>query len=333
MEGISDAIVRDLLSRQGGMDLCVTEFIRVTSGPVSPKVLRREVPELESGGRTPCGTPVMLQLLGGRPDALAESARVAADMGAYGIDLNFGCPARRVNGHDGGAAILRAPDRLEAIVFACRRAVPDSLPVSAKIRLGFDDADQVVPLAMAAERGGADWLTIHGRTKVQMYKGRADWKRIALARAAVDLPVVANGDLFDPFRLGACRSVTGCRAFMLGRGAFRIPNLFRWMRSEDPGPAPRSEVVELLQEFVGRVRTDPRFRDPDRGALNRLKGWVRALGEADQGFAVLFGRLKRSPDIGQALGLLASFAADSRAFGHPASTSESSRLRPSRPNV
>lgn len=297
MEGISDAIVRDLLSQLGGMDLCVTEFIRVSHGPVSRKVLLRDAPELATGGRTTAGTPVMIQLLGGEPTHVAATAVRCVELGALGVDLNFGCPARRVNGSDGGAALLRTPDRVRAVVAATRRAVPDHLPVSAKIRLGWDDPDAVVPLARAAEAGGASWLTIHGRTKVQMYKGQADWNRIGQAAAAVGVPVVANGDLFDPAALEACRRITGVDRFMLGRGAFRVPNLFRWMRGLDPGPWPAARSAALLRRFVERVLADPRFDRPERAALGRLKQWVRALGEADPHFAEIFRSLKRASDL------------------------------------
>src|SRR5262245_42093317 len=98
MEGISDVLVRELLSSLGAMDLSVTEFIRVSHRPVTPEVFLRECPELAKGGRTASGTPVLVQLLGGEPEHVAESARIAAELGAPGIDLNFGCPAKRVNG-------------------------------------------------------------------------------------------------------------------------------------------------------------------------------------------------------------------------------------------
>jgi tRNA-dihydrouridine synthase C len=302
MEGISDAIVRDLLSALGAMDLCVTEFIRVAHRPVPPKVFRQHVPELEHGGRTPAGTPVMVQLLGGDPDLVAESATTAAEMGALGIDLNFGCPAKRVNGHDGGAALLRTPRRVTDVVRACVDRI--GIPVSAKIRLGFDRPDPVLDLARAAEQGGAAWLTIHGRTKVQMYKGRADWPRIGQAARALSIPVVANGDLFTPGDLDRCQATTGCSAFMLGRGAFRTPNGFRWMRGWDHRPMSVDDTLALLRTFVRRVRTDPRFDRPERVALNRLKGWLRALAEPRPELGPVFDHVKRLSDLDQAVAFI-----------------------------
>lgn len=306
MEGISDDIVRDLLSRLGGIDLCVTEFIRVAHQPVLPSVLIRECPELAAGGRTPSGTPVLVQLLGGEPEHVAESARIACDLGALGVDLNFGCPARRVNGSDGGAALLKAPHRITGVVDAVRRACPSAVTVSAKIRLGWDDPGDVVASAKAAEAGGADWITIHARTKTQMYKASADWSRIAEAREHVRVPIVANGDIFSPEALERCRSVTGAAGFMLGRGAFRMPNLFRWIRGLDRGPWAMDRCATLLETFVRRVSAHPRYDRPDRAALSRLKGFAGAIAVSSPEMARTFEVLKRTQTIEDALEALRS---------------------------
>lgn len=307
MEGISDAIVRDLLSSLGGMDLCVTEFIRVAHRPTPKKVLLEACPELRAGGVTPSGVPVMVQLLGGDPELVATTAATAVELGALGIDLNFGCPAKTVNGSDGGAALLRCPSRLTAIISATRAAVPRTVPVSAKIRLGYDRPDTVVELAKAVEAGGAAWLTIHGRTKVQMYAPSADWHRIREAMEAVQTPVVANGDLFTPEALARCQAVTGARAFMFGRGAFRVPNLFRWARGTDPGPFPEVEHARFLIDLAQRIARSG-YRDPERTALNRLKGWVRAWADGDPGKVPLFDTIKRCHELPALLAHLSPLA-------------------------
>jgi tRNA-dihydrouridine synthase C len=304
MEGISDFIVRELLSSLGGMDLAVTEFIRVARRPVPRQVLLRECPELARGGRTSSGTPVIVQLLGGEPDLVAESARSACEIGALGIDLNFGCPARKVNGSDGGAVLLKAPHRITEVVAATRRACPSRVTVSAKIRLGWEDPNDVVRCAKAAEAGGADWITIHARTKMQMYKPFADWTRIAAAAREVKVPVVANGDIFSPEALERCRTVTGSSAFMLGRGAFRTPNLFRMIRGLDHTPWSMDRLVALLVTFAARVSNHPDYDDPRRAALNRLKGWTGAIAEVSDEMAAKFEILKRTQALEDAFGVL-----------------------------
>ncbi|MCB9653968.1 MAG: tRNA-dihydrouridine synthase family protein [Deltaproteobacteria bacterium] len=303
MEGISDFVVRAMLSELGGMNLCVTEFIRVSDRPIPPTVFRRACPELDQEGRTAAGVPVSVQLLGSDPNAVAESARTACALGAMSIDLNFGCPARRVNGHHGGAAILRDPPNLARIVAATRKACPAAVPVSAKVRLGWDDPDDILDIARATEDGGADWLTIHGRTKTGMYTSTADWDRIGLARTRVSIPVIANGDLFSPKDLVRCAEVTGCSAFMLGRGAFQDPNLFRWIRGLDQAAWTPSQLCRLLLDFMARVHGH-HGPDAHRLTLNRLKQWARAMGQTHAEFGVIFNTLKHIQDIDGAMGLI-----------------------------
>ena len=306
MEGVSDAVVRELLSELGAMDFCVSEFLRVTHHPLSPTTLRKHVPELARGGRTKSGVPVQVQLLGSDPDMMAVSAQQAVQMGALAIDLNFGCPARRVNGHDGGAALLKAPMRLERVVGAVRRAVPPGIPVSTKIRLGFEDPDDVFDVVRAAEAAGTDWITIHGRTKVQMYRPPADWTRIGAAADVVDVPVVANGDIFGVDDLRRCQVATGCRAFMIGRGAFREPGLLPRLAGEPEHPKesfPWDSAArgDLLLRFVSQTRVDPRFHTPDRAALARLKQWLRAMAEVHPPTKNVFDVVKRMQEIEPAI--------------------------------
>ncbi len=159
MEGVIDAATRDLLTRSAGIDWTVTEFVRVVDTRLPPRVFLRHCPELASGDpRTPSGIPVHLQLLGSDPAALAANARQALSLGATSLDLNFGCPAKLVNRHDGGASMLRDPHRLRTAVAAVHGAVGDTLPVTAKIRLGFADRrlalDCAVPPRTAAR---ANW--------------------------------------------------------------------------------------------------------------------------------------------------------------------------------
>jgi tRNA-dihydrouridine synthase C len=174
MDGVTDwvyrALMTDLAGGHSGISICVSEFVRVTRHRVPDRVIERHCPEVRRGGMTRAGTPVHVQLLGGDPQPMADTAAAAAQLGAAGVDLNFGCPAKTVNNHDGGATILKTPVRVETITRAVRAAVPERLPVTVKIRLGWDSAVGVEDIARAAEAGGASWLTIHARTRLQLYR-------------------------------------------------------------------------------------------------------------------------------------------------------------------
>ena len=227
MEGLLDHPLREVLTAVGGIDRCVTEFIRITDQLLPERVFLRVMPELRNGSRTRAGTPVRAQLLGSDPNCLADNAARLAELGAEGIDLNFGCPAKTVNRHRGGAVLLDEPDLLHDILAAVRRAVPAHLPVSAKMRLGHRDDDNRVEAAQALATGGAGELVVHARTKLQGYRPPAFWHRVADIRAAVRVPVIANGDIVDPEGARAVLAATGADALMIGRGAFGRPWLFR----------------------------------------------------------------------------------------------------------
>jgi tRNA-dihydrouridine synthase C len=232
MEGVTDAPMRELLTEMGGFDFCVTEFLRVSAEIPPSRVFRRHVPEISQGCRTKAGTPTQVQLLGGNPQKLAESAARAVSLGVQAIDLNFGCPAPTVNRHDGGATLLKYPDRIEAIVTAVRKAVPDHIPVSAKLRLGWDSVDSIFVNAERAVAGGASWLTIHARTRSQGYAPPAHWRVIGEVAKNIDVPVVANGDIWTFNDFLRCRDETQCSHFMLGRGALADPFLPHMIANE-----------------------------------------------------------------------------------------------------
>lgn len=305
MDGITDAVYRGLMTEifggQSGISLCVSEFVRVTQTRVMDHVLRRHCPELDSGGRTRAGVPVFVQLLGGQPEPMAESAALACALGAPGVDLNFGCPAKVVNNHDGGASLLRQPCRVEAVTAAVRRAMPDPIPLTVKIRLGWDSAAPVEDIARAAEAGGAAWLTIHGRTRVQLYRPPVDWIAIGRAREAVRIPVVANGDLNTPADRLRCAALSGCRAFMIGRGAMARPALFRQMRgADDPEldlPWMRALWVEYAQRLVHAGASET-------AALGRVKQWLRLGAPAFSELGRSFDAIKRTSSLPEALAQL-----------------------------
>lgn len=276
MDGITDAPMRAFLGLTGAFTFAVSEFQRVSIDPLPAKVFRREIPELLRGGLTPTGLPVQVQILGGDPDRMAQSALTAVHAGATGIDINFGCPAPVVNRHDGGASLLRCPSRIRDIVSAVRQAVPGAIPVSAKVRLGWDNIDSIFENAQMVAEAGASWLTIHARTKVQGYQPPVYWPHIGKIREQFAMPVVANGDIWtiDDFR--QCQDETGCQHFMIGRGALSNPSLPYQIANElgiSEQTTPAIEWIPLLQKFV---RQCDFYADcPPTVTLMRLKQWLK----------------------------------------------------------
>ena len=289
MQGITDAVMRALVSELGGLDYCVTEFLRVTGQPLGIRYLLRACPELAHGCQTQSGTPVHVQLLGSDPSAMAETACQAASLGAKVIDLNFGCPVQRVNRHDGGAALLREPKRLHGIVAHVRQALPQSVALSAKIRLGWQQPDDVVTLAKVVEQAGASWITIHGRTRTQGYSGTADWVRVGLARRAVTIPVVANGDICSPADLARCHELSGCDRFVIGRGLVAKPELIGVLRGTHHWWQPMRRLGllgQLAQRLLQTSSSEP-------GIVGRLKGWCALMSAAEPALVPVFESIKR----------------------------------------
>lgn len=253
MEGVIDHTMRELLTSLGGIDRCVTEFVRVSDLLLPPRVFRRLCPELDSGGTTASGVPVYVQLLGGRAGVLADNAARAAELGAPGIDLNFGCPARTVNKSDGGAIILREPERVHAITAAVRAAVPAAVPVTVKTRLGYEDQDLFLDIVRGLEAAGATEITVHARTKRHGYRPPAYWEEIARAREVVALPMIANGEIWSPGDALRCREVSGCNDLMLGRGALCRPDLPRLVVAAARGESAESlhwpDIAPLVLRF------------------------------------------------------------------------------------
>jgi tRNA-dihydrouridine synthase C len=284
MEGLLDHMLRDVLTRVGGIDRCVSEFIRITDRLMPNRVFTRIVPELLNGSLTPAGVPVRAQLLGADPVCMAENAAKLAALGPAGIDLNFGCPAKCVNRHRGGAVLLDEPELIAQIVSAVRRAVPAGMPVSAKMRLGYMDASRTLECAQAMVDAGAEELVIHARTKADGYKPPAYWERIAEVRAALKVTVVANGEVWTPADAQACLAQSGCDALMLGRGMVADPGLALAIRRPSAVPLSWAQMLPLLQQFWGLVHVNL----PAKHQAGRLKQWLhylrRRYPEADEAY-------------------------------------------------
>ncbi|MCP4597081.1 tRNA-dihydrouridine synthase [Neptuniibacter sp.] len=293
MEGVVDYTMRDLLTQVGGIDHCVTEFLRVSDSVLPAKVFRRLCPELHNGGKTPAGTPVILQLLGSDPSVLAGNARKGAKLGAPGIDLNFGCPAKTVNRSKGGAVLLDAPELVHEIVKAVREAVPEEVPVSAKMRLGNKDKSLALENAHAIADAGADSMAVHARTKLEGYKPPAHWEWIARIREAVNIPVVANGEVWNWEDYLRCREVSGCDDVMIGRGLIAKPDLAKVIKHHQLNETVSSlnweHVLKLVEQYLVQIERDIAAKY----VHGRLKQWLHHLQREYDEAGVVFEKVKK----------------------------------------
>ncbi len=304
MEGVVDHLMRDMLTHVGGFDQCVTEFVRVVDQKLPNKTFYKLCPELHNGGKTPNGVPVRVQLLGQHPQWLAENAYTAVDLGSPGVDLNFGCPAKTVNKSKGGAVLLKETQALYDIVKAVRYAVPASQPVSAKIRLGFEDKSLAVENAIAITEAGASELVVHARTKTEGYKPPAYWEWIAKIKQSTNIPLVANGEIWNAEEAQRCQERSACTNLMLGRGALAMPNLARCIRNDEP-PMAWEDVAALLIRYSGYEI----YGDKGKYYPNRIKQWCGYLKRQYPEAELLFNdirRLSKSQEIVDVLARQAS---------------------------
>jgi tRNA-dihydrouridine synthase C len=296
MEGLVDEALRELLTQVGGIDWCVSEFIRVNDRLLPPSVFHRLAPELLCGARTSSGTPMRVQLLGSDPACLADNAALACTLGAPAIDLNFGCPARTVNRSRGGAVLLKEPELLHAIVREVRHTVPAQIPVTAKMRLGYDSTDDALDCARALADGGAAEIVVHARTRADGYRPPAHWEWVARIQDVIAVPVYANGDIWTVDDWRRCRAISGARHFMLGRGLVARPDLALQISAAAAGhqqvPMRWAELLPRILQLwrLARAKLAPRH------APGRVKQWLHWLARSYPQAGELFLLLRRETD-------------------------------------
>lgn len=292
MEGLTDPVMRDVLTHVGDYDWCVTEFIRVTDSILPDHIYAQYCPELNNQGCTAAGTPVHVQFLGNNPEMLAANAVKAAALGAPAIDLNFGCPAKTVNRHRGGSVLLDEPDVVHLLVKAVRDAVPAHIPVSAKMRLGYLDRNYTLENAHAIEDAGADWVTVHARTKADGYTPPAFWDQLRPIREALKINVIANGEIWNNADAQQCRLESGCEDLMLGRGAVTTPDLSRCIRQHRDQPLMDwQQLLELQIRFLnGPSKTEIVM-------LGRYKQWLGMMSKHYPEARALWDEVKRLKDL------------------------------------
>ncbi|EPJ45450.1 MAG: nifR3/Smm1 family protein [Osedax symbiont Rs1] len=292
MEGVVDANMRQLLTSIGGIDSCVTEFIRITGQPLPERDLLKKVPELLTNGSTKNGVPVIVQFLGSDPQMLAYHSQLAVKLGAQGIDLNFGCPSKTVNKHKGGAVLLDEPGTIYDIIKTVRQAVPQSIPVTAKMRLGNKDKSLALENAHAIAQAGASQLVVHARTKIEGYRPPAHWQWIRKIAEAVSIPVVANGDIWDWQDYQKCKQVSGCADVMIGRGILANPALAyeikQKLNSEVAKVFDWADTVALIIEYYENVQ----LQLPPPFVSGRVKQWLNMMRKQNSNAQLLFEKIK-----------------------------------------
>ncbi|BBL21561.1 hypothetical protein F939_02721 [Acinetobacter radioresistens DSM 6976 = NBRC 102413 = CIP 103788] len=292
MEGLTDPIMRDVLTHVGSFDWCVTEFIRVTDSVLPDHIYYSYCPELKTEGKTAAGTPVHVQFLGNNPEMLAANAVRAATLGAPAIDMNFGCPAKTVNRHRGGSVLLDEPEVVYELVKAVRDAVPAHIPVSAKMRLGYMDRNFMLDNAHAIEDAGASWVTVHARTKADGYTPPAFWDQLQPIREALKINVIANGEIWNNTDARQCQLESGCEDLMIGRGAVTTPDLTQCIRNNSDEPLLCWQDLLALQiRFInGPSKTEI-------GMVGRYKQWLGMMSKHYPEAKMLWNEIKRLKKI------------------------------------
>lgn len=288
LEGVIDHLVRELLTKLGGYDLCITEFLRISNTLMPERSFYKLCPELRHGGMTRAGVPVRIQLLGQCPQRLSENANRAISLGSHGIDLNLGCPSKTVNNNKGGAVLLKEPETIYHIVNSMRTNLSADDIFSVKIRLGWEDPSAVHEITDAIVQGGANEITIHARTKVDGYKAHTiKWPMIGEVKPNREITMRANGEIWSLEDAQNCSKVTGCSALMLGRGALALPNLAAVIKGIAP-PMSYGQLLLLLSDYS----TFEIEGDKGKYYPNRMKQWLTYLRRQYPEAKSLFGQIR-----------------------------------------
>lgn len=247
MEGVTDRAFRALIRGVGGCGLTVTEFVS------SESLKRNDRKAWQHAELDPNEHPVSIQIYGRDPQAMAEAAKECEGLGADIIDLNLGCPSKQVTGGCSGSALMKEPERAKSIFKAVKAAI--SIPMTVKMRLGWDhDRLNAAEIAYSAQEEGAEMIAVHGRTRMQMYRGSADWGAIKTVSERISIPLFVNGDILNA--QGALKALkeSGAQGVMIGRGAVRDPWVFKRVNAALLGqgfvePPLRERLASLKQYF------------------------------------------------------------------------------------
>ena len=305
MCGITDYIFRTICYEQG-CDLAYTEMISAMGYLCAPE--QRATKELMIRGTDE--PSLILQLFGRDPDIVAEAAGRITASGIYnGIDLNMGCPAKKIAPSGEGCGLMRTPKIAEQMM---RRTVAaSSVPVTVKMRLGYDrDHINVIDFARMAEDAGITSITVHGRTREQQYSGEADWEIIARVKQAVRIPVIGNGDLFTAEQAIRCQSASKTDGVMIGRGAMGNPWIFRAIKARMEGREYRPVTNDERYSMMMRHYKDMLDCKPERIAVNEMRKHIGWYIKGMNGAAAFRAKINLTEKPEDTLALIRSFFED-----------------------
>lgn len=267
MEGVTNLTFRRLIRSIGGVGLSCTEFIPGIALSCQSKKFMR-MAEFDPDER-----PVSIQIYGKDPEEMAEGAQVVQDLGASIIDINMGCPSKKVCHSSGGSALMKEPELAVSILRAVRKAV--SIPMTVKMRSGFDAGHRNAPeLAWVCQEEGAEAIAVHWRTREDRFGGSRAVDKIAETVHRLSIPVIANGDIIDIPSAVEMFEETGCAGVMIGRGAMRNPWLLRqisdYLKGNEPVKVDAAERKRILLEFLSRYAQDYRYELSAMGKFKQI---------------------------------------------------------------
>lgn len=305
MCGITDHIFRTLCFEQG-CDLAYTEMISAMGYLCAPE--QRATKELMIRGKNE--PRLILQLFGREPDVVAEAAKRISGLGVFdGIDLNMGCPAKKIAPSGEGCGLMRTPET--AFIMMKKTVIASPVPVSIKIRAGYDKEHiNAIEFAKMAEDAGISSITVHGRTREQQYSGEADWDLIAEVKRNVSIPVCGNGDIFSAEDAMQKQKRSNTDSVMIGRGAMGNPWIFREIKEIQDGKEKTFVSKEEIRDMVFRHYQMMLETKPEHIAVREMRKHIGWYIKGFKGSARFRAEINRCPDAGIAMDLIRVFFED-----------------------